>query len=286
MNRSFLTLVCLFIAAVELPAIAAADKADDFERRLERRISYIGNTNIIRYGYFEPSSVKQVVWDHILFDKKKGPFLNHIQNHDSFFGFSMGKRFGPGDISDFRWRIKFLEENKYTERWTTKTMFIDYDKTGVADLDARWINLSLGPALTFGGRAFALETRLTGSVGLGSIQLGKTNFPELGPDVDKRQSYKETGFSVSTALRFTQTFLLSAYYGERNLHTDIKTRFTTIGIQALLWLKKIGNQSVKLMVNLEREEAEFDDLSQDSEYLKVGVRINQVREDKEDETST
>ncbi|MFC2075899.1 hypothetical protein ACFLT7_02325 [candidate division KSB1 bacterium] len=284
MKKLYSALLTLLIVTVAVSGIAVAiAKESDFEEELERRLSFFDNYDVLRYNYFEPSRVKQVVWEHSAeSDIKWG---DHLLQRGSVFGVALGKRFGPGDISDFRWRIRLVDEEEYDDNSTSGVTVFDYDKSGVADLDARWINLRLGRAITFGGRSFAHETRLTGSVGLGSIQLGQTNFPDLGVNVGNRQSYKEAGYKLSTAVRFAGTFLVSAYYAERHLYADIKTGFTMVGVQSVLWLKKIGNKSVKLMVNLEREETEFDDLSQESEYIKVGVRINQVRESKKkDET--
>ncbi|MBC8044130.1 MAG: hypothetical protein IAF08_11890 [Rhizobacter sp.] len=143
---------------------------------------------------------------------------------------ALGGRFLTEGIN-FRFRAALLEGDIYRDPLSFGLTLIDYDRSSVPDLYARWLNLRAGLGTTAGDDNFAVLPRVIANAGLSSLQLGELRFAELLPNAAETQFGFDAGGLAVVSLRFSNRAAFSIEAGYQSLFASSQVSRVLLGVQ-------------------------------------------------------
>jgi len=130
---------------------------------------------------------------------------------DSYFRIATvlaGARINGSD-ADFRYRMTGLDFEIQKSPWAGSFTLIDYDRSGLVDLNADWIGLKAGPGLSFSSEDAHISIRLLARASVNSIRFDEGLFPDLGPRASDTRTGVAYGAGGQVALTASNTFSIS-----------------------------------------------------------------------------
>ena len=118
---------------------------------------------------------------------------------DSYFSLlygAAGVRYGRDIPTRFRWRAGLLDMNLFRPPFNAGLTLLDYDRSGLPDLYARWLALRTGPSLRLSAHPLRLEARLMGNAGLSTFRFGRSTYRALGRPAASSQTGLDAGYRI------------------------------------------------------------------------------------------
>jgi hypothetical protein len=190
------------------------------------------------------------------------------QSRLSVLRLAAGARFADHLDTRPRFQVGVLDLEVYQSNVGLGLTLLDYDRTGVPDLHARWLLVRGGPAFRIGSDAAYLEPRLTGSAGLTTLHLGLAHYARLGPQADAGNTHLEGRYQFTLTARLGR-LTLAADYG-RSLHLGgINTRRNLLGAEAFLTV----HHKAQAFARYEQEATRLGNRTQERDHLRLGLRL-------------
>jgi hypothetical protein len=218
----------------------------------------------IQYDYYDPAILHQItarfgMTRYSDFVPEGSPFAQSTS-----LGLAGGIRFGPGNETDFRWRISLLNGNvPYKKLFIFGISLLDINKTGLLEEDYLLAEGRAGFAPVLGGKTLSFCPRLAGTIGGGSLILGEDNYADIAIadtlNTLVRLSGLQLGFKAGFAVRIKQNFLLMADYSDRTLFDGTEPRFRSLSGE-LRWLAGNRRKAFRFFVRYQHENASLNKL--------------------------
>ncbi len=193
----------------------------------------------------------------------------------SYLNIEAGRRFGIGDSSEIRGKIKLLDIDIFHESLIIGGSLINVDKAGFMDEDIQWFSGRIGFAMITGSNKLNLSLRIMGTAAQSQWVLGKTYYPEIQKLIENID-YKglETGYLGG----------LNANLGIINFITDFSKRIfledpelTKTTILAAFYIKigTIGGFNTEIFGAYEQERIEVKrkNLTTENSSIQAGIQI-------------
>jgi hypothetical protein len=180
-----------------------------------------------------------------------------------------GARFNDGK-TDFRMRLTGLDFEIQKTPWAGGLTLLDYDKTGLTDLNADWIGLRVGPGVSLGSDEVRFVARVTGRASLNSTRFGQSFFPDLGSAASDTETGISYGVAVHAAISSGETFLASASYDTGAFTSGSDLELSSLHISADWRL----NRRVTFFGFFDSVDVSLGGSSDDRTAPGVGIRFN------------
>jgi hypothetical protein len=130
----------------------------------------------------------------------------------------------------FRYRLTALETEVQKTPWGTHFTFLDYNATGLEDLWADWLAVSLGPGFNFGTDKTHIVVRAMGHAAFNTYRFGEIVFGDLGDPAGETRTGGSFGGSGGISLVLIDRLLLRGNYDLRFLTAGPDSRKDQIDV--------------------------------------------------------
>ena len=212
----------------------------------------------------------QVFYSKVASSAELAPEFKSAGSVQTIF-FSFGVRTKDFSNYGFRWRAGLLNMDLIRTPISMGITLIDYNQSGLMDLDVRWINLRLGPSLYIGSDRNYLTLKTIGSAGLTSSKLGTFAYTGLSSSdgLSLRKRSYEVGYTGEILFFFANSIALSSSFSYRHLLGGVRPEFyklkATLGIKVTDGLSFQGSYSI--------EAAKSNPSSVDSFFIDFGIGL-------------
>lgn len=114
-----------------------------------------------------------------------------------------------GSDADFRYRITGLDFEIQKSPWVGAFTLIDYDRSGLSDLNADWIGLKAGPGFDVSSEDTYFSVRALARASLNSVRFDESLFPELGTEASDTKTGLAYGGSGNVSFSASRVFTAS-----------------------------------------------------------------------------
>ena len=123
-----------------------------------------------------------------------------------------------------RYRATAIETIIQKSPWASRFTFLDYDATGMEDLDANWISLSVGPGIHIGDEYTQFVVRAQGHGAFNTFRFGDILFEDLGADAGDTRTGLGYGLAGHASLVLVNRLELRGEYQRSWLSSESTLR--------------------------------------------------------------
>lgn len=204
----------------------------------------------VRSGFVDEGDVAEA---HVLLARRVPiALLLPAASSDSYLSLlygSAGVRGGKTTPTRLRWRAGLLDFFMARPPMAFGLTLLDYDRSGRAEVEARWLALTLGPVLRLGRPPFALEARLLGRAGLTTLEPGQAHYDALGPRARTRGTGLDVGYRAEALWVPDPRLVFTGYFRQNSFRSNSNPRRRITGLEAAL----TPDPRLQVFTGLERE---------------------------------
>ena len=136
---------------------------------------------------------------------------------------SIGFRANHTGSPDLRWRAGLLNLDIIRSPVSVGITLADYNKSGTKDIDARWIDLRIGPSLYLGNTRNGFIVRATGNAGANSLLLGEPFYGKFRDIALERIRTYEVGYLGEARIHLFDRVAVGGLFTHRTFLGEFKS---------------------------------------------------------------
>ena len=170
------------------------------------------------YDYTADAYYAEVMYSRIASSQQIDPTSKGIGLVRTVF-LAAGARTQDLSTFDFRWRAGLIDMDFIRTPLSMGLTLIDYNKSGLLELDVRWINIRLGPSIHLGSPTTYFTLKAVGTGGVTTLKMGSFAYAGLEADAElaaRKRSY-EIGYIGEAVVMIADRVSLSGLFEYRHL---------------------------------------------------------------------
>gem|GEM_PF-2827086 len=224
----------------------------------------------IRFDQFPDADARQI----LALAERRVPIALLLPNvsTDSYFTIlfgAAGAHFDDAQTTRFRWRAGLFDLNLFRPPLALGFTMVDFDRSGLQDVYARWLAFRGGPSLRIGGAGFFIEPRAVGSGGISTIKLGEANYGFFESDARRSITAFETGYDTQLLVQLGPTLSAVAHYIKRRYSGGNRPDFITRSVEGLF----TPDPRFQLFGLFGNEKTSWRDRHQRIDFMTIGIRF-------------
>ena len=180
-----------------------------------------------------------------------------------------GARFNENTSTAFRWKASLVDLNIYKSPISGGMTLMEFDRSKVVDLNARWFEVRVGPSFRLGSDGFSVTPRIIGVGGISTLKLGSANYSALGSEVNRSPLAFHVSYVAELSVEIGRSFVFTGDFSQYIHFGGSDAKFNRYGAEALV----IPSVNYRLFARYQYEEAWMGKGDQQqTDQVHVGIR--------------